>query len=178
MTKRERLELMLKILKLQLQVLLLKKKLTIPSLKKPKHIVLHHGAGQLGFMDVNEYHRRKWGFKSSLGYYIGYHYFIEKNGKVYQGRRDTERAAHTVEKARPGYWNNNSIGICLQGNFQNETPTDEQLLSLTRLISRKRAQYNIPISEIYGHRDISPTLCPGKYLYKWLQDYQRSKTNQ
>ena len=50
---------------------------TGPTAYDPKADTSHHT-----FEDVNEYHRQKWDFKSSLGYYIGYHYFIEKDGTV------------------------------------------------------------------------------------------------
>ncbi len=90
------------IIVLQLQKLL-GEKITIPNLPTPKKIVLHHGGGSLNFEQVNIYHRRKWGFKSILGYYIGYHYFIESLGGVFQGRADNEEGAHTVEQGKPGY---------------------------------------------------------------------------
>ena len=38
----------------------------MPNLNDPRYIIIHHGAGQLNFEQVNEYHKGKWGFKSSL----------------------------------------------------------------------------------------------------------------
>ena len=105
----EKAKLQLLILQLQLRVMFLKQKLTIPNLPEPKIVMVHHGAGNLDFEGVNRYHKGKWGFKSSLGFYIGYPKFIEFNGKLYIGRRDNEEGAHCVDIARPGYWNNKSL---------------------------------------------------------------------
>ena len=149
------------------------KKKTIAGLPKPKAIVVHHGAGDWDFEQVNREHRKRWGFKSSLGYYAGYHYFIAFDGKLTQARKDTEEAAHTADPTRPHYWNRNSIGICIQGNTMKQRLTGAQSFELDVLLREKQRQYNIPKSEIYGHRDISSTLCPGRYLYKWLTDYKK-----
>ena len=162
------------IAQLKLRIAILKQRLTIPDLPGPKHIVIHHDAGGWSFEQVNNYHQTKWGFKSSLGFYAGYHYYIEKSGRIYQARADNEMAAHAVEVNRPGYWNKNSLGVCLQGNFMKKGLIEEQIKTLGKFIYEKRAQYGIPRKEIYGHRDISPTLCPGDKLYKWVQDYKRS----
>jgi len=171
----KKLQLQLLILYLQLQVLLLKRKLTIPNLPKPCYIVVHHEGGKLDFKGVNEYHKQKWGFRSSLGFYIGYQYFIEFSGKIYQGRADNERGAHTVEASRPYYWNDNSIGICLQGNTEETIPTNGQLKSLEDLLNKKMIEYQIPRTSIFGHRNISATLCPGKHLYSWLLLFKSKK---
>ena len=101
------------------------------------------------------------------GAYIGYQYFISYGGTIHQGRSDLEKGAHTVGNT-PSYYNSNSIGICLQGNFEVERPTEWQLKALRELIEEKRKEYDIPNERILGHRECSPTLCPGKHLYKWL----------
>ena len=150
------------IIKLQFQVLVLKQKRTIPNLSNPKYIIIHHGGGDWYFDQINRSHKAKWGFKSSLGFFIGYQYFIEYSGRVYRARSDFEEGAHTI-----GY-NKTAIGICLQGNTDLKPPTENQLDSLKILINRKVQQYKIPNSRIWGHRRVKNTSCPGKYLYKWL----------
>ena len=155
----------LKILQLQLQVLLLRKKLTIPNLPKPKYVVVHHGAGPLNFEQVNNYHKGRWQFRSSLGYYCGYHKFIEYDGTLHIARADNERGAHTVEPSKPGWWNENSVGICLQGDFTQEYPTQSQLKTLKEELDK----YAVPVKM---HKEISPTLCPGRYLEKFIKEYR------
>lgn len=159
----------LQILKIQLAIKLLKQKRTVPNLPQPKYIVVHHGGGNWSFHQVNAHHKKKWGFKSSLGFYLGYQRWISYDGKLFIARRDNEEGAHTVERGKPHYWNRNSIGICLQGNGCKEDFTKTQLSTLTRELNK----YDIPIM---AHRDISPTLCPSDRLCKWLQEYRTGKT--
>lgn len=158
----EKLKLQLKILQLQLEVLILQRKKTIPNLEKPRFIIIHHGGGDWGFEQVNKYHTDKWGFISSLGYGIGYQYFISYSGKVYQGRADNEEGAATI-----GY-NKCSINCCLQGNMNEEEPTLAQLTALEKLVKEKKEKYNI--LKVNGHRDFSNTACPGKNLYQLISN--------
>lgn len=162
----EKILLQIKILQIQIQILLLQKKLTVPNLNDPKYIVIHHGAGQLNFEQVNEYHRQRWGFMSSLGYYIGYGYFISYSGRVYQGRADNEEQAATI-----GY-NKCSINIGLQGDFEKEEPTLAQLTALEKLVKEKMAIYNINRDNVKGHRNFADTLCPGRNLYQWVISFK------
>lgn len=161
----KKLKLQLLILQLQLRVLLLKQKLTLPNLDIPKKIIIHHGGGWLDFEGVNEWHKQKWGFRSSLGFYAGYTYFIEKSGKVYQARADNEEGAHAKGQ------NKQSIGICLEGNGEEQDFTFQQYVSLKDLINRKISEYNLTKHNLYGHNNFANTLCPSWRLTKWINDY-------
>jgi N-acetylmuramoyl-L-alanine amidase len=104
--------------------------------------------------------------RSTLGYYVGYHYFIDKYGVVTQARIDTEEGAHCV-----GYNNHpgdsperTSIGICMAGNFDLNLPTDAQIVSLKRLINQKCVQYTIPKENVIPHRKFSSKTCYGNKL--------------
>jgi len=158
----KKLQLQITILKLQIEILLLNKKRTIPNLDKPTKIIVHHAAGWLDFEGVNNYHKQKWGFKSSLGFYIGYTYFIDRQGVVHQGRADNEEGAHTLGQ------NKQSIGICLMGNGEEKDFTSEQYQSLSDLLNKKKSEYGISNSQIFGHNNFSNTLCPSKRLTLWL----------
>jgi len=131
----------------------------------PNKIVIHHEAGNSGFNSVNLYHKEKWGSISSLGFYIGYHYYIEKNGRLYQGRRDNEIGLHCIP-------NDGKIGICLQGNSNNEKPTEAQFKTLIELTEKLKKAYNI--QAVHGHRDLWKTECPGTELYKWVLEQKIS----
>lgn len=153
----------------------------------PKYLIVHHtGGAELNpladtsnqiFEDINLWHRenpKTWlGFYSKLGFSIGYTYFIDKTGKVTQGRDDTEQSAHCI-----GYNNNPwdspdkmSIGICLAGNFDVTLPTPEQIKSLRELLTQKRKEYNIPLSQIIPHRHFASKSCYGNNL---SEDWARS----
>ncbi len=136
----------------------------------PKAIVVHHEAGNNGFDSVNESHKKRWpDFKSSLGYHVGYQYYISKDGVVKQARSETEDGAHTL-----GGWNHKAVGICLMGNFMNEDPTPAQIGALERLIEKVRLTWSIPKKEVYGHRDLWSTACPGDSLYEWVNEYKNA----
>lgn len=137
---------------------------------KPEYLIVHHTGGtnekpladtsHHTFEMANEYHRKRWNFKSSLGFYIGYHYYIEQDGKLTQGRADTDEGAHTID------YNTKSIGICLAGNFDRETPTPSpaQIATLRRLLRAKMEQYSIPRSKVVPHRTFAVKTCYGSKL--------------
>lgn len=128
----------------------------------PEYIIVHHTGGtdknpladtsHHTFKIVDDYHK-------SLGWGgIGYHYFIELDGKVTQGRKDNADGAHTI-----GY-NKKSLGICLAGNFDATMPSPAQINALTALLKQKTAQYSIPPAKIVPHRSFASKTCYGKHL--------------
>lgn len=128
----------------------------------PKYLIVHHTGGTdldpradtsaHTFEVVDEWHK-------SLGWgKCGYHYFIDKTGKVTQGRQDNEEGAHTI-----GY-NTQSLGICLAGNFDVTLPSSEQEKALARLLLIKSNEYAIPLENIVPHRFASGKTCYGKLL--------------
>lgn len=144
-------------------------------MNKPQFLIVHHTGGTDAdpladtshhtFEIVNEYHRQLWNFKSSLGFYIGYQYFIDINGKVTQGRADTDEGAHTIGK------NLSSLGICLAGNFDATMPTKAQIDALKTLLKAKMSQYSIPLANVVPHRTFASKTCYGKHLSDtWAQE--------
>lgn len=127
----------------------------------PTKIILHHTAVSYDknpdqWQATNNYHKSKWNFKSSLGFYAGYHYEISKAGVVRQARRENEQGAHTVGQ------NGTSIGICLDGDFDKELPTLLQEQSLKKLLKEIIARY--PGIVIKYHRNFASKTCPGKRI--------------
>lgn len=139
-----------------------------------KYLVIHHTGGtdanpkqdSSGYTvtQCNNDHKIRFNMKSSLGWYVGYQYFIDKKGVVTQCRLDTEEGAHTVGK------NKSSIGICLAGNFDVTYPTKEQVISLTKLLTTKVKEYNILVTNVVPHRTFAKKTCYGKLLANdWAQ---------
>ncbi|MDU2992838.1 MAG: peptidoglycan recognition family protein, partial [Clostridium sp.] len=116
---------------------------------KPKYIIYHHSASSnLSSEQIHDMHlQRGWSG-------IGYHFYIRKDGTIYRGRKEEMIGAHA--KGR----NRDSIGICLEGNFEDESITYKQMNSLVKLSADMIIKYNIEESE--GHKDVYNTLCPGK----------------
>lgn len=122
---------------------------------KTKRIAVHHSASGASttIMDIQAWHHAR------DFYGIGYHYVIYANGDIYQGRPEWAIGAHAIGG------NNDSIGICLCGNFETGKPTPDQMTSLVMLIRDIWKRY--PGIAVVKHSDIQATACPGK-LFPWV----------
>ena len=83
--------------------------------------------------------------------FTGYHYYITRDGHVYQTRHENLPGAH----AR--HYNQHSIGVCYAGGLTPEgvpadTRTTEQKAALHALLKSLKAAY--PDAVILGHRDL------------------------
>lgn len=99
---------------------------------------------------------------------IGYHYLIDPDGRVFQGRDLSWQGAHAK-----GENNVQNIGICLLGNFDEERPAQAALESLRKLLDSLRKTYRIPRTEVHKHSEFRNTDCPGKLLTPWVDEYRR-----
>ena len=129
----------------------------IPRSKVLEYIVIHHTASTAKetVEQIHNFHINNNGWAG-----IGYHFYIRKDGTVYKGRDEKYAGAHCVD------YNSISLGICLEGNFEIEKPTDSQLKSLSELLQHLKQKYgNV---QVVGHRDLNATACPGKNLYSKL----------
>lgn len=120
-------------------------------------IILHHAAGKnLTVEKIHFIHLQK-GWAG-----IGYHFYITKDGKIYEGRPINTVGAHCI-----GY-NATSIGICLDGDFRKEFPTEKQIESLKELVNQLVKDYKLnKEKDIYNHSDLYKTLCP---VYKLKEE--------
>jgi N-acetyl-anhydromuramyl-L-alanine amidase AmpD len=94
--------------------------------------------------DLIAWHDARFGF-------TGYHYYITRDGRMYQTRHENLVGAHAV-----GY-NQHSIGVCYEGGLMPDgTPADtrtrEQKAALNALLRSLKTDY--PDAVILGHRDL------------------------
>lgn len=91
---------------------------------------------------------------------IGYHFVIDRNGRVWEGRAINWQGAH-VEKCNEG-----NIGICCMGNFDEQAPSSAQLAGLERQLKVLMVMYGVPKSRVYTHQEwpSAKTACPGKSM--------------
>jgi hypothetical protein len=105
---------------------------------------------------------------------IGYHYLIDPDGRVWQGRPVQWQGAHAGDPER----NRGNIGICLLGNFvrgrDGQEPPPAQLRALQQLVVGFCRQYGIPAAGIYTHREMRVTTCPGEHLQLAVERLRRS----
>lgn len=76
---------------------------------------------------------------------IGYHYFIDKLGRVFKGREEENIGAHCEG------FNKESIGICLSGRF---VFTEQQFISCAKLCDQLIEKYNLDLTDILEHREL------------------------
>ena len=129
-----------------------------------KRITVHHeGHTPVWFTDqastrarleqVRNIHTRdrRWGD-------IGYHYIIDRAGRVIEGRPIAYQGAHVSQQ------NPHNVGVMLLGNFEKQSPSRAQLVSLQRTLKHLMLTHRVPVSRVYTHRELGPTVCPGRNL--------------
>ena len=94
---------------------------------------------------------RKWHLSRGFNE-IGYHYFIQKNGRLSKGR-DLEK----TPAAQRGH-NIGTIAICLHG-LKKENFTESQFDTLRQLSLQIDRSYDSDIS-FHGHCEVAPKACP------------------
>ncbi len=99
---------------------------------------------------------------------IGYHYLIDPAGRVWQGRPLEWQGAHV--KAT----NQGNLGICMLGNYQQQSPNSMQLAALDRFVASRMRAYNIRVGNVFTHQELAPTLCPGTTLQAAMVSTRRS----
>ena len=133
---------------------------------KPQYIIVHHTAvsrflNDDQFKATKNYHIGKgWGD-------IGYHYEISGSGRLYHGRPEKKAGAHCYQQGM----NYKSIGVCLDGNFDQEYPSPQQTKTLKKLLLDLMKRYDIPAKNILPHRHFATyKSCFGKNLPdNWAQ---------
>lgn len=123
----------------------------LSSRAKTNYVVLHHAAAKA----CSPYQVDSW-HKANGWSGIGYHYFVRKDGTIYRGRPEWATGAHAQGK------NHESIGICAEGNYDEEyIMPDAQKDSIQELLRDIKLRY--PNTTVKGHKNVGATSCPGKY---------------
>lgn len=154
--------------------------------------IIHHFGGlkydplaktqHFGLDRIEASHRQRFGMKSSLGYWTGYHFVILKEGRTVQTRAIREEGAHTKG-------HNFDLGIALAGNFNSgsgEYPTQEQtkaLDGLLRTLYEGGSQYKgrgkiglfAPPHRYYSVTDCYGSSLPDDFGTKMLVEYVKWK---
>jgi len=133
------------------------------------HITLHHqGLAFPRGKDPQQYLRdlQSWSRKSKQWIDVPYHYVIDLDGLIYEGR-DIRFAGDTNTAYDPA----GHALIEVVGNFEEVEPNRAQLAAVADLMALLVRRYAVPVENIRGHRDVAPgTECPGKNLYRYLEN--------
>ncbi len=82
----------------------------------------------------------------------------------------TKSLPESATGPRPGHVAGH-VTICLLGNFMDVEPTDAAKQSFTQLAAYLLQKYQLTISDVWLHREVAATLCPGNQFYAWLRDF-------
>jgi hypothetical protein len=139
------------------------------------HITLHHqGEPFKPGTDPQQYLRnlQKWSRGTKHWLDIPYHYIIDLDGKIYEGRKIDYAGDTNTEYDPTGH-----ALIEVVGNFEEVEPNQQQLDAVVRLMAMLAHKYGVTLDHIASHRDFSAqTVCPGANLYRYVQDgYFRHK---
>ena len=121
---------------------------TLQKRAKTDSIYLHHAVYNGPVEDIDRMH------KNNGWTCIGYHFYVRKDGSIYRGRREDSVGAHAYG------FNNTSIGICAEGNFEKDIMSETQKNAIKELVAYLKSKYGITI--VKRHKDVNATACPGK----------------
>jgi hypothetical protein len=92
---------------------------------------------------------------------ITYHLCITADGRAYQTQPLTLTAAHAGQDSQ------DSVGVCLIGNFTSTPPPQPQFEATASVLAQLAASLNIRLDQIFGYREITNTQSPGNTWPTW-----------
>ncbi len=132
-------------------------------------ITIHHGGVDfLPNQDPAEHLRnlQSWSRGEKRWIDVPYHFFIDLSGRIYEGR-----PINYPGDTNTNYDPRGHALICVLGNYEHQELADVQFGALAQLTAHLARTYDVPLGNIKGHRDYtSQTVCPGKNLYRFLED--------
>ncbi len=141
------------------------------------HITLHHqGEPFPEGKDPIQYLRtlQHWSRREKHWIDIPYHFIIDLDGKVYEGRNINYAGDTNTEYDPTGH-----ALIEVVGNFEEVEPNEKQLSAVVNVMTWLAKKYSVPVDSIRAHKDYSSkTVCPGKNLYQYIENgYFREKVS-
>lgn len=139
-----------------------------PAEQRIEKITIHHGGVEFKEdQDVALYLKnlQAWSRAEKNWPDMPYHFMIDLQGNIFEGR-----PLQFPGNTNTDYDVNGHAQICVLGNYEEQVIVPEQLESLIALTAFLAAKYEVPLSAIKGHKDHTETLCPGKDLYRYLED--------
>jgi hypothetical protein len=112
---------------------------------------------------VREGHRER-GFQD-----IGYHFAIDRMGRVWQLRSLKYQGEHVRTR------NPHNLGVVVLGNFMLQEMTAAQRTKVQTFGRLIRQQYGLPIAQVYTHRELHPTECPGARMQPFMNAIRRER---
>ncbi|WP_405487645.1 N-acetylmuramoyl-L-alanine amidase [Nocardia sp. NBC_00511] len=154
-------------------------------------ITVHHTAGRNDYTKaesagivraIYSYHAKTLGWCD-----IGYNALVDKYGQIFEGRYGG--LDRPVEGAHAGGFNENTAGVSIMGDYEDEAPTDVSIQAVGKYIGWRAkvagidpkgsstlysegSDYTkyplgqaVKLPNIFAHRDVGNTTCPGDAAY-------------
>jgi hypothetical protein len=142
---------------------------TPPRADRPwRYIVLHHSAHSQGSLrQIDRDHKERLGTSG-----CGYHFVVgngtdSPDGQIEVASRwSDQKPGQHCRDSRVARINDDGIGICLIGNFDEAPPTGQQVEATRALIAYLADRYQIPPGNIVTHDVVAQTrtACPGQHF--------------
>jgi hypothetical protein len=141
-------------------------------------ITFHHdgapgGFAETGYAETARYLESTRAYHAKRGYQdIGYHYAIDRAGRIWELRPVAYRGEHV----REGYdqkhvlrkWNDHNVGVVVLGNFMLQAPTEPQKERVRSWGAQLRQEYGLSVSQVKVHQELVATECPGIHLRPYM----------
>lgn len=145
-------------------------------LKDIRYAVVHHDAvvASENYDPIALYKREANGHIAKDWGHISYHFKIDRKGTVYQCYDLKEIGYHAGNLPV----NKLAVGICLDGSFDKQKPSPEQLEALKQLLDYLFTQRpDMPLlvkTSLNGHKEVrkEPTYCPSDVLMDFIRKYR------
>jgi hypothetical protein len=134
------------------------------------HVTLHHTGSPEPLRPGDDPVERlrglqRWGRTDRNWWDVPYHFLIDLEGRVYEGR-DWRYMGETNTSYNP--WGHFLISVI--GNYGVQEATPAQIEAITELMAWAVARFDVPLDRIGGHYDYAETTCPGAHLSRYLED--------
>jgi hypothetical protein len=134
------------------------------------HVTLHHTGSSQPLRPEDDPAAilralQAWGARDRNWWDVPYHFLIDLEGRVYEGR-DWRFMGETNTTYDPG----GHFLISVIGNYGRQEATPAQLEAIADLMAWAIAEHDLPLDRIGGHYNYADTNCPGDHLRTYLED--------
>lgn len=134
------------------------------------HVTLHHTGSSEPLRPEDDPAEKlrglqSWGASDRNWWDVPYHYLIDLDGRVYEGRD-----WHYMGETNTTYDPRGHFLISVIGNYGRQEATPAQLEAIADLMAWAIAEFDLPLDRIGGHYNYAGTSCPGTHLRKYLED--------
>jgi hypothetical protein len=134
------------------------------------HVTLHHTGSVEPLRPADDPVQKlrglqSWGASDRNWWDVPYHFLIDLDGTVYEGR-DWRYMGETNTTYDPA----GHFLISVIGNYAKQEATPAQVSAIADLMAWAITRFDLPLDRIGGHYNYAETSCPGEHLRTYLED--------